>query len=315
MSTQGISVGVQFVDIDENQAGQRIDNFLLAKLKGVPKSRIYRIVRKGEVRVNKKRVKPEYKLQLNDRVRVPPVRVSSPKEIVPPSQQLQDLLAESILYQDESLLVINKPSGLPVHAGTGVKIGLIESLRYMYPEEAGLELVHRLDKGTSGCVMVAKNTKTLRVLNDALKHRRVNKVYHALVFGAWPKSVTEVAAPLYKHQPRSGERRVEVSDEGKSALTHFRCLKKFSDFSLVEAKPVTGRTHQIRVHAQSVGHSISGDDKYSDEAANKTLRSQGLGRLCLHAAQLSLEHPLTGESLEVFAPYDSDFEKALSIVS
>jgi 23S rRNA pseudouridine955/2504/2580 synthase len=314
MSNEMASPAVHFLSIDENQAGQRIDNFLLARLKGVPKSRIYRIIRKGEVRVNKKKVKPEYKLQTSDLVRVPPVRVAESKALVPPSKQLEDLIKGSILYEDEDLLILNKPSGLPVHAGTGVKIGLIEALRYIFSSEPSLELAHRLDKGTSGCIMVAKHSKALRALNLALKQGEVSKTYHAVVFGQWPKTVTEVSAPLYKNQPRSGERFVEVSQEGKAALTRFSILQEFKEFTLIEAKPVTGRTHQIRVHAQYVGHSISGDEKYSEASLNSTLKSKGLGRLCLHAAQLRLQHPMTNKALEVRAPYDEQLEKVMSFL-
>lgn len=307
---------VQMLSIDENQAGQRIDNFLLARLKGVPKSRIYRIIRKGEVRVNKKRVKPEYKLQEADVVRVPPVRIAARNTFVPPSEQLQELIKCSLIYEDESLMVINKPSGIAVHAGTGVKIGLIEALRYMYREEPDLELVHRLDKGTSGCIMVAKTTKALRSLNNSLKQGLMRKVYHAIVLGNWPEQVSIVDQPLLKHQPRSGERFVEVSSQGKSARTHFRLLQGYSQYSLIEARPETGRTHQIRVHAQFVGHPLSGDDKYcSEKRSNQLLAQRGIHRLCLHAAELSLPHPENNQSLCLSAPYDKQFEKALNILN
>jgi 23S rRNA pseudouridine955/2504/2580 synthase len=315
MNENGVNPGVQVLSIDDNQAGQRIDNFLLARLKGVPKSRIYRIIRKGEVRVNSKRVKPEYKLQVLDAVRVPPVRVAASKDPVKPSKQLESLIEASVIYEDEYMLILNKPSGLPVHAGTGVKIGLIDALRYIYPEETQLELVHRLDKGTSGCIMVAKGRKVLRELNEALKQGKINKTYHAVVFGQWPQSIEEVDASLYKHQPRSGERFVEVSERGKSALTRFKLLQKFEQFSLIEASPVTGRTHQIRVHAQHAGHAISGDDKYSSNEINSILKSQGFGRLCLHAVELSLQHPVSKAQLKVSAPYDEQLTKLMAFLS
>lgn len=315
MTDNNVKPSVQFLIIDEHQAGQRIDNFLLARLKGVPKSRIYRIIRKGEVRVNKKRIKPEYKIQANDAVRVPPVRIAPSKTLSQPSDQLQQVLKSSILYEDEDLLVINKPSGLPVHAGTGVKIGLIEALRYIFPTNPPLELAHRIDKGTSGCVLIAKHPKALRVLNKGFKEGLINKTYHALVCKRWPESITSVDVPLHKNQPRSGERFVEVSEQGKSALTKFRVLKHFKQFSLVEAKPATGRTHQIRVHAQYVGHPISGDDKYSKPELNNILKVQGYSRLCLHAAELGLKHPISGTELSITAPYDKQFQQITQLLS
>ncbi|MDT8397930.1 MAG: RluA family pseudouridine synthase [Pseudomonadales bacterium] len=313
MSKETSPVGVSFMLVDINQVGQRLDNFLMSRLKGVPKSRIYRIIRKGEIRVNKKRVKPEHRLQQGDSVRIPPIRMAAANEVTAPSAQLLALVGASILYQDESLLILNKPSGLPVHAGTGVKTGLIEVLRYLYPENPDLELVHRLDKGTSGCIMVAKSGMALRFLNQELKAARISKVYHALVHGHWPRHISEVNAALYKNLPRSGERFVEVSDFGKSALTRFRILEELPDFTLMEARPVTGRTHQIRVHAQLIGHPILGDEKYGDPAVNARLKKQGISRLCLHAAELRLKHPLSGDNIEVRAPYDLQLENALAI--
>lgn len=306
---------VTFQEVGENQAGQRLDNFLLSRLKGVPKSRIYRIIRKGEVRVNKKREKPDYKLGRGDIVRIPPVRLAEPQTQIPPTAALTDLLAASVLYSDDDLLIINKPAGLPVHGGTGVKTGLIEALRHMYPDLDGLELVHRLDKGTSGCLLLTKNGRTLKALSAQFKNGRVNKTYHALVEGAWPAEMAEVSAPLQRQQPQGGERFVAVSREGKSALTRFSILDSFPAATLVQANPVTGRTHQIRVHAQLAGHPVIGDEKYSELASRKQFARYGIRRLCLHAAELGFTHPQTGKRLTFKAPYDEQFEQALRILA
>jgi 23S rRNA pseudouridine955/2504/2580 synthase len=284
-------------------------------LKGVPKSRIYRIIRKGELRVNKKRIKPEYKLKLGDEVRIPPIRVSSSSELPPPSTALQTLIKSSILFEDDELLIINKPSGLAVHAGTGVKAGLIEVLRFMFAEQTYLELIHRLDKGTSGCILIAKTAKALKILGQDFKTGNVNKTYHAVVKGQWPASVSKVEAPLYKNRPRSGERFVEISAVGKTALTNFAILENLAKATLIEAKPLTGRTHQIRVHAQSVGHPIMGDEKYSDEADRKLLRKLGICRLLLHAVQIEFEHPISKKRITIKAEYDAQLKQAMQIVS
>lgn len=256
--------GVQTVEVGSHHVGQRIDNFLLARLKGVPKSRIYRIIRKGEVRVNGKRVKPDHKLAQADAVRIPPLRLSEAQALAEPSEQLAQLVRGAVLYEDDDLLVINKPSGLPVHGGTGVRIGLIEALRFLHPERDFLELAHRLDKGTSGCLMVGLNGRALRVLFDRLRRQEVDKRYHLIVRGNWPESLQEVDAPLFRHAAAGGERFVEVSGDGKNAHTHFRVLRRLRGWTLVEARPLTGRTHQIRVHARHAGHPIAGDDKYGD---------------------------------------------------
>ena len=305
---------VTFQEVSSEQSGQRIDNFLLSRLKGVPKSRIYRIIRKGEVRVNKKRIKPEYKLQTGDLVRIPPVRVAEPKQQIPPSEALQELLQNAVLFQDEYLLVINKPAGLPVHGGTGVKIGLIEALRHIYPALTGLELVHRIDKGTSGCLLLAKNAKSLKILSAQFKAREVKKTYHALVEESWPEQISEVDAPLLRQEASNGERYVVVSNEGKAALTHFVILERFADATLIEASPSTGRTHQIRVHTQLTGCPIIGDAKYSRDTSRKQFADRGIKRLCLHAAQLSLTHPESGEQLTVSAPWDAQFSAAVSLL-
>lgn len=308
------STAVSHQEVQEEQEGQRLDNYLLSRLKGVPKSRIYRLIRKGEVRVNKKRVKPEYKLKTADLVRIPPIRIAQRAQQQAPTEALQSLISRSILYEDADLLVLNKLSGLPVHGGTGVKTGLIEALRSMQPEQKFLELAHRLDKGTSGCLLVARHPKALKLLSEQFKTGRINKTYHALVQSNWPVHVGEINAALQRQEPQGGERFVTVSKEGKKALTRFRILETFPGATLVEACPQTGRTHQIRVHAQLAGHPIIGDEKYSEPAPRKAFSKQGIKGLCLHAVELSFVHPLGGDTVTVKAPYDDDFDTALRIL-
>ncbi|MBB3046549.1 23S rRNA pseudouridine955/2504/2580 synthase [Litorivivens lipolytica] len=299
---------VQLVTVDEGADGQRIDNYLLKVLKGVPKSRIYRILRKGEVRVNKSRVKPEYKLEVGDVVRIPPVRVSDPGEKASAfvSDSLADTLQKAILFEDDRLLIIDKPSGLAVHGGSGVSLGLIEALRKMRPEAKFLELVHRLDRDTSGCVMLAKKRSTLKTLHGLLRGDGVDKRYLALVEGRWSHRKEQVKLPLEKNVLRSGERMVKTTPEGKYALTRYQVVQRFAGATLVEAKPVTGRTHQIRVHCQAAGHPIIGDDKYGKDEVNQRFRERGVQRLFLHAHSLRFE--LEGEWIEVRAPLSKDLQ-------
>ncbi|KAA0875344.1 23S rRNA pseudouridine(955/2504/2580) synthase RluC [Nitrincola tapanii] len=302
---------VRLLSIDAESAGQRIDNFLRTQLKGVPKTLIYRVLRKGEVRVNKKRIKPEYKLQLGDEVRVPPLRVSEAEVAAPVSRSLTEHLQQAILYETDALLIINKPSGLAVHGGSGINLGLIEALRQMRPEARFLELVHRLDRDTSGCIMVAKKRSMLRYLHEALREKRVRKIYHALVLGRWANRQQRVEAPLLRNELKSGERIVRVDAEGKASITEFKVLRRFGDLAtLVEASPLTGRTHQIRVHAQFVGHPIIGDEKYAPDEGLKKMRALALKRLMLHAAELRLVLP-DGEKLQVQAEYDAEMALAV----
>ena len=314
MAQEGASTkpGVTFVEATEADVGQRIDNFLHKHLKGVPKSKVYRILRKGEVRVNKGRVKPEYKLCDGDLIRVPPVRVSEKAAPAMVSSSLEELLKGSILYQDEALLVVNKPSGLAVHGGSGINLGLIEALRKIYPGQRFLELVHRLDRETSGCIMIAKKRSMLRYLHEQLRSSgKVTKRYLALVTGRWPNRRKLVSAPLLKNTLQSGERMVRVSEEGKKSMTEFAVLERYPLATLVEAKPVTGRTHQIRVHAQYVGHPLYGDDKYTPVDDNRRAKDWGLRRLFLHAASLDLLLP-DGTPLRVEAGLDSELNGVLS---
>jgi 23S rRNA pseudouridine955/2504/2580 synthase len=302
---------VRLIGIDADQAGQRIDNFLMAQLKGVPKSRIYNLIRKGEVRVNKGRTKPDYKLNEGDLVRIPPVRVAERDESLQAkaSHQMLALLERSILFEDDGLLVINKPPGLAVHGGSGISLGLIETLRQLRPGARYLELVHRLDRDTSGCIMIAKKRSYLRHLQAALREKskgEVVKVYQALVIGRWSSRCTQINAPLLKIEVANDERIVKVHPEGKPSLTVFKILRLFDGFTLVEAKPITGRTHQIRVHAQHAGHSLVGDEKYGDDNINTAIRERGIKRLFLHASALGFCLPGASELTWVEAPLPDD---------
>ncbi|CAM2998205.1 ribosomal large subunit pseudouridine synthase C [Ectopseudomonas mendocina] len=307
--------GVQLIEVAPELAGQRIDNFLRAQLKGVPKTLIYRILRKGEVRVNKGRIKPEYKLQAGDVVRVPPLRLAERDEPEPLAQGLLERLEAAIVYEDKALIVLNKPAGIAVHGGSGLNYGVIEAFRQLRPDAKDLELVHRLDRDTSGLLMIAKKRSMLRHLHEQLRGDGVDKRYMALVRGHWATAKKQVNAPLQKSNLRSGERMVEVDGEGKEALTLFRVLRRFGDFAtLVEAKPVTGRTHQIRVHAKHAGHSIAGDSKYGDDDFTREIRELGGKRLFLHAYELHVPLP-EGGVLKLEAPVDEMWAKTLERLS
>ncbi|MCV2884284.1 23S rRNA pseudouridine(955/2504/2580) synthase RluC [Aestuariibacter sp. AA17] len=306
---------VQFIDVDAEYAGQRIDNFLKTRLKGVPKSMIYRILRKGEVRVNKKRTKPEYKLQENDTIRVPPIRVSDEK--APPSTNLDRVatLEQHILFEDDLFIVVNKPSGMAVHGGSGLSFGVIEALRALRPQQRFLELAHRLDRDTSGCLLVVKKRSALKHVHEQLRNKQVDKRYHALVFGAWPENRFKVKAPLRKNILKSGERLVSVSPDGKPSETRYRILSRYDGATLVEAFPLTGRTHQIRVHCLHAGCPIACDDKYGNQDFDEQCKQNGLKRLFLHAYQLSFEHPKTGEKVVFTAPLDDSLTGILDALN
>ncbi|PZP22890.1 MULTISPECIES: 23S rRNA pseudouridine(955/2504/2580) synthase RluC [Pseudomonas] len=305
------TTGVQLLEVSPEFAGQRIDNFLRTQLKGVPKTLIYRILRKGEVRVNKGRIKPEYKLQAGDVVRVPPLRLAERDEPAPLALGLLERLEKAIVYEDKALIVLNKPAGIAVHGGSGLNYGVIEAFRQLRPDAKDIELVHRLDRDTSGLLMIAKKRSMLRHLHEALRGDGVDKRYMALVRGSWPAAKKKISAPLLKNNLRSGERMVEVNPEGKEALTVFRVLRRFGEFAtLVEASPITGRTHQIRVHAKYAGHSIAGDSKYGDEEFTREIRELGGKRLFLHAYALTVPLPEGGE-LKVEAEVDEVWERTL----
>lgn len=307
MDSQAL-MGVQLLEVSAGLEGQRIDNFLLTRLKGVPKTMIYRILRKGEVRVNKGRIKPDYRIKAGDIVRVPPIRMNKADEPVPLAKALLERLEAGIVYEDKSLIVLNKPAGIAVHGGSGLNYGIIEAFRQMRPLCKELELVHRLDRDTSGLLMLAKKRSMLRHLHEALRDDTVDKRYMALVRGRWPASRKQVDAPLARSNMRGGERLVEVNQEGKEALTLFKVLRRFGDYAtLVEASPITGRTHQIRVHALYAGHAIAGDTKYGDEGFSSEIRELGGKRLFLHACDLKVTLP-DGEVLAVHAEPDEQWQ-------
>ncbi|MDP2501845.1 RNA pseudouridine synthase [Vibrio splendidus] len=306
-----IRTQVQFVDIDEDMAGQRIDNFLRNQLKNIPKSMIYRIVRKGEVRVNKKRIKAEYKLKAGDLVRIPPVTIEEKTEENVPSTKLNKVseLEQCIIYEDDHMLILNKPSGTAVHGGSGLKFGAIEALRALRPDARFLELVHRIDRDTSGILLVAKKRSALRHLQAQFREKTVQKYYFALVMGEWKNSCKVVNAPLLKNEVNSI---VRVNPNGKASETRFKVLEKFQDATLVQASPITGRTHQIRVHAQYTGHPIAWDDRYGDRRFDAYMGKVGLNRLFLHAANIKFTHPGSEEKMDISAPMEKRLERALT---
>ena len=303
---------IQLLTVAADHVGQRLDNYLLSRLKGLPKSRLYRIIRKGELRVNKKRVKPDYRLQEGDIVRVPPLRLSTPNAAPPvPSEKLSALFEKAIIFEDKNFLAINKPSGIAVHGGSGIQLGVIETLRALRPKQKYLELAHRLDRDTSGCLLIAKKSSILKELHELLRTGAIKKTYLALVGGHWPKSLKKIDVPLYKNQLQSGERIVRVDMEGKSCLTEFHPVQYFADTTLVEAMPITGRTHQIRVHAQYAKHPIIGDEKYGDKAENKRMRAFNCKRLFLHAHQLSFTLPSIEQNFTLQAELPDELKLCL----
>jgi 23S rRNA pseudouridine955/2504/2580 synthase len=292
---------VTWLEVGEEGVAQRLDNFLLRHLKGVPKSHVYRVVRSGEVRVNSGRVKPEYRLRAGDRIRVPPVRVAERK---PPFAKPLGL---PVVFEDPVLIVIDKPSGVAVHGGSGVSYGVIESLRAERPEAKFLELVHRLDRDTSGLLMIAKKRSALVELHRMLREGEVDKRYLAVVKGEWSGS-EEISAALHKYVTSQGERRVAVREDGQAALTRVKALKAKESASLLELRLMTGRTHQIRVHLAHAGHPVLGDDKYGDFELNRSLAKEGVKRLFLHACKLSLRHPVSGAALAFKSPLPGEMK-------
>ncbi len=298
---------VTWTEIDEGSCEQRIDNFLCKLLKGVPKSHIYRILRSGEIRVNKKRVDQTYRLQLGDQVRIPPVRVAEPQQ-----RDYVPALEFPILYEDDALLVIDKPSGVAVHGGSGVSFGVIEQLRSARPQAKFLELVHRLDRETSGVLLLAKKRSVLTAMHEIMREGQSDKRYLTLVLGQWRNAKQHVKLPLHKFDTPQGEKRVMVREDGQASHTIFALQKSWPEFSLLEAQLKTGRTHQIRVHLSHLGFPIAGDDKYGDFARNKELMKQGLKRMFLHAHSIAFNHPLTGEVMQFVAPLPKELESFMT---
>ena len=301
--------GVRKVLIDDEQSGQRIDNFLRRQLPGLPKGRLYRILRRGEVRVNGGRVRAEYKLKSGDEVRIPPARINAGPE-APAAGKVADL-EEQVIYEDKRLLVINKPSGLAVHGGSGISHGVIELLRAARPDLRDLSLVHRLDRETSGCLVLAKRRSALRELHAKFRDGTVEKNYFALVIGDWQLGEQSVDAPLLVEHRKNGERHVVVSGGGKEARTKMRLSRTFGKYSLLQCQPLTGRTHQIRVHALHMGHPVAGDERYGDPEENKMARKLGLKRLFLHAQSIAFPDA-SGNDLHFTAPLADDLERFLA---
>ena len=303
-----MNVSSRLVTVDEFSIGQRLDNYLLKKLKGVPRPHIYRIIRKGEVRVNKGRKKAEYKLQLNDVVRIPPIRLATEKSIRYSSSFI-DLINKSTLYEDEGLLIINKQSGIAVHSGSGIKVGVIEALKDNYSQP--IELVHRLDRATSGCLMLAKKRSVLKDLHEQLVKHQMEKRYIAFVKNSWSKKYHTIDSPIFQNSRYS-----VIDAKGKESISVFHPIKNFQDkdytASLVEVEIKTGRTHQIRVHAKHAKHPIAQDDKYGDPDFNDLMKKIGLDRLFLHAKSLTFTNPTTKEIQKVIAPLPSKLEDFLN---
>ena len=304
---------VSWLTVGDDAEGQRIDNFLLRTLKGVPKSHIYRILRSGEVRVNKARVGPDVRLAPGDVVRIPPVRTAAPA--ASGRALAVRTFKPAVLHEDDAMIAIDKPAGLAVHGGSGIALGLIEQLRAARPEARFLELVHRLDRETSGVLLVAKKRSALTALHAQLREGEIDKRYLVLVRGTWRDAKRKVDVPLHKYSTLEGERRVRVEESGRESVTIFRREKTWPDHdppvALLEAELETGRTHQIRVHLAHLGHALAGDDKYGDFAWNRQLAREGLKRMFLHARQLSFSHPATGDAMRIASPLPADLARFL----
>lgn len=314
-SNPPINQGPVLLTIEDDRAVQRLDNFLMSQLRDVPKTRVYRMVRSGEVRVNKGRKAVSYRLEPGDVVRIPPVKRANTPDKPSPSQQSVSDFENWVLFEDSHLLAVNKPAGLAVHGGSGLSFGLIEIARQARPDAKSLELVHRLDRDTSGVILLAKKRSALRLMHDALRNRTAHKTYWALVNGTWPARKQQVKLPLARDVLKSGERMASVHPEGKFALTKFSIVRRLTGATLVAAEPVTGRTHQIRVHCQAAGHSILGDPKYGIESDNREWKNRGLARMFLHAARLDvpwqegrlvIEAPLQSSLVELVEKHAND---------
>ena len=298
------------VTAGDDEAGRRLDNFLLTQLKGVPRAHVYRLIRSGQVRVNSRRVQASYRLISGDEVRVPPVRQPDATNAPPPSRLRADWIEALVLHEDTDLLVLNKPSGLAVHGGSGISLGAIELLRATRGPHCNLELVHRLDRDTSGCLLIAKRAAALRALHAQFRAGTVDKRYLALLLGSWSGGVRTVDAPLLTDERRGGERHVRVDPTGKAAVTHFLPLERFPNSVLAEVDLGTGRTHQIRVHAASIGHPVAGDERYGPPN-DPIVAGQGLKRLFLHARALGFHSPGSGDPLTIEAALGDDLKVPL----
>jgi len=304
---------VSLVTVDESGEGQRIDNFLARHLKGVPKSHIYRILRSGEVRVNSKRVDATCRLVIGDIVRIPPVRTAAPA--LRPEAPATSRFEGHVLFEDDALLVIDKPAGVAVHGGSGISRGVIEQLRLERPQAKFLELVHRLDRETSGVLLLAKKRSALVALHEAIRSNQMEKRYLILVCGVWKDQKRKVKLPLKKYTLESGERRVSVDPEGQHSETIFHLRESFDEFTLLEAELITGRTHQLRVQLQHLGYPIAGDDKYGNYDVNKALAKRGLKRMFLHSYETVIEHPLKGGPVKLTAPLPKELSSFLKSLS
>ena len=299
---------------DSDQHLRRIDNYLSAFLKGLPRARIYQMLRRGEIRVNGGRVKPGYRLQEGDKIRIPPVMLEERPEPAAPPGNLLEKVRNHVIYRNGDIIVLDKPAGITVHGGTGRSFGIIEILRCLYPGDAGLQLVHRLDQDTSGCLLIARNARMLKILHRAMASGQVRKTYQALLMGRPERSVLEVDQPLRKNLLRSGERMVQIDRQGKAARTRFEVLRMFKSATLANVVLMTGRTHQIRVHAGHINHPVGGDMKYGDREFNKYLRRLGLKRMFLHAAGIALPADTGLARVEFTAPLPDDLLNLLEII-
>lgn len=309
--TEEQTMQVSFATVTDEDSGQRLDNFLFRQFRSIPKSRIYRAMRHGEVRVNKKRVKPDQRIEVGDVIRIPPLQVPQEPAKKPVADSWLHQLENSIVFENSDLLVVNKPSGIAVHGGSGVDYGLIEAMRKLRPDSRRLELAHRLDRDTSGCTVIAKKSSILRAIHQQLRDQTVAKTYLALVRGQWPKNKIKIDAPLDRYLLQNGERRVRVGDAGKESLTRFSVVESFADATLIQAMPITGRTHQIRVHALHAGFPLCGDDKYGNKDDDAWMRSIGLKRLFLHASEVKFNLPNYDQPVYVQAPLPKELQKVV----
>jgi 23S rRNA pseudouridine955/2504/2580 synthase len=311
----GAKSPVTLKSVTDEEAGQRIDNFLMRHFKSVPRSRVYRLLRKGEVRVNRKRVDAEYRLVAGDEVRLPPVRIDTRASPQRPSSSLLGLIEQAVIFQDRHLLVIDKPSGVAVHGGSGLSFGVIEALRESRPRET-LELVHRLDRDTSGCLLIARDRATLTSLHALIRDGGMQKTYLALVAGSWQLGTKRIDAPLATDARERGERHVRVAMSGKASVSNFKPVQFFgSRATLMEVGIPTGRTHQIRVHAAHAGHPLLGDDKYGERARNADLKALGLKRIFLHAQSVAFDWPGSGVPFHVSAPLPAELAAVLDEIT